>query len=134
MIFAIGYEGLGIERFLAILGESRIRTLLDCRHHAFSRNPDFSKSRLSSRLQRAGIRYQHLKELGIPSEIRKKGDAFQWYHANVVPTIDIKILDSYEQPVCFMCMESDIDRCHRKIILDTMRRKGIDGRDLYPSG
>jgi uncharacterized protein (DUF488 family) len=133
VIFTIGYEGLGISRFITILSENGIRTLLDCRHHAFSRNPDFSKTRLSLHLQQAGIEYKHLKELGIPSDIRKKGDALEWYLVNVAPTIDIRILGKYEQPICFMCMESDFNRCHRKIILDTMKRKGIDGRDLYPS-
>jgi uncharacterized protein (DUF488 family) len=132
VFFTIGYEALGIDRFVAILIENGVRTLLDCRHHAFSRNPDFSKTRLSSHLQRAGIGYQHLKDLGIPREIRKKGGALDWYIANVAPTIDAEILERYEQPICFMCMERDFNMCHRRIIRDTLKVKGIDGWDLYP--
>jgi uncharacterized protein (DUF488 family) len=132
VFFTIGYEGLGISRFISILSDNGVKTLLDCRHHALSRNPDFSKARLSSHLQGAGIGYQHLKKLGVPGEIRKRGDSLQWYVANVAPNINIDILDRYAHPVCFMCMEKDLNRCHRKMILDTLKREGIDGRDLYP--
>jgi uncharacterized protein (DUF488 family) len=44
--FTIGYEGLGISRFLKHLKENRVRTLLDVRHNPFSMNPDFSRSDL----------------------------------------------------------------------------------------
>jgi uncharacterized protein (DUF488 family) len=130
MIFTIGYEGLGIERFLEILRENRVRTLLDCRYDAISRNPDFSKSSLTSHLERIGIQYRHLKEYGIPREIRKSGNALYWYMENVKPKIDISLVELFEQPVCFMCMERNSASCHRKVILDTMREQGIDGREL----
>lgn len=132
MIFTIGYEGLGIDRFLEILNEARVRTLLDCRYNAMSMNPDFSKNRLSSHLKTRGIGYEHLREFGIPSEIRKAGKAIEWYIENVKPRIDLSVIDRFEQPVCFMCMEADVQRCHRKIILDAFREQGVNGRDLYP--
>jgi uncharacterized protein (DUF488 family) len=130
MIFTIGYEGLGIERFIAVLKDSCVKTLLDSRHNAISRNPEFSKHRLASRLAKENIRYVHLKEYGIPTEIRKAGNAIDWYIKNVGPTISASFISKYDQPVCFMCMERDINACHRKIILDTMRLHGIEGKDL----
>jgi uncharacterized protein (DUF488 family) len=132
VIFAIGYEGLGIARFVKVLKDHEIRTLLDCRYNAYSRNPDFSKTRLASHLDGAGIKYEHLRQYGIPSGIRNSGNAIEWYIANVKPNIRGSLLGSYDQPVCFMCMERDINSCHRKVILEAMREQGIEGMDLYP--
>jgi hypothetical protein len=61
-------------------------------------------------LQAKGIIYVHLGEYGIPSEIRKSEKAMEWFVDNVRPKIQKSIFDGLEQPVCFMCMESDIDR------------------------
>lgn len=131
MFFTIGYEGLGIRRFLQILQENGVRTLLDARHNPFSMNPDFRKSKLISHLEQSGIRYEHLKDYGIPGEIRKAGQPLEWYAENVRPRISASTIEPFEQPVCFMCMEKDINHCHRKIILDTLREQGLEGRDLY---
>ena len=132
MIFTIGYEGLGINRFLEILKDNGIRTLLDCRYNASSMNPDFSKKRLVSFLRAEGIGYEHLKEYGIPREIRNTESAIDWYVKYIRPTIHASVLDRFEQPVCFMCMERDSENCHRRIILDVLRAQGLDGRELYP--
>lgn len=130
--FTIGYEGLGISRFLEHLKENRVRTLLDVRHNPFSMNPDFSRKRLETYLQELGIRYQHLKEYGIPTEIRKAGNAMQWYEQNVRSKIQASILEPFEKSVCFMCMEKDINNCHRKVILETLLTQGVKGKDLAP--
>jgi uncharacterized protein (DUF488 family) len=131
--FTIGYEGLGIKRFLEILQQNGIRTVLDARHNPFSMNPDFRKSKLASHLEKKGIKYEHLKDYGIPDEVRKAGRPLEWYAENVKPKISASIIiEPFEQPVCFMCMEQDLSHCHRKVILDTLRQQGLDGRDLYP--
>ena len=132
MIFTIGYEGLGINRFVQILKENGVRTLLDCRFNAVSRNSDFSKIKLALRLEREGIRYEHLKEYGVPGEIRRAGNAIEWYIENIKPMIQASLVNRFEQPVCFMCMERSIDDCHRRIILGAMQEQGMEGLDLYP--
>jgi len=48
IFFTIGYEGLDIKRFLEILRENGVKTLLDSRHNPFSMNP-----RLGMRYARA---------------------------------------------------------------------------------
>lgn len=134
MIYTIGYEGLGINRFIQILNENGVRTLLDCRFNAVSMNSDFSKSKLALRLESEGISYKHLKEYGVPGEIRRAGNAIEWYIENIKPTIQASIVNRFEQPVCFMCMERSVDDCHRRIILIAMQEQGMEGRDLYPKG
>jgi uncharacterized protein (DUF488 family) len=96
-------------------------------------NPDFRQAILKSHLQQNGIDYVHMKELGIPGEVRKAGNPIQWYIENVRPGIYASILGSLKRPVCFMCMEGDIESCHRKVILDTLRDQGLNGSDLYPA-
>lgn len=87
-----------------------------------------------SHLERHGIKYAHLKEYGIPSEIRKTGRPIEWYIENVKPKIRTSMLEPFEHPVCFMCMEKDFESCHRKVIFDALRDQGLLGRDLYPQG
>jgi len=130
--YTIGYEGLGINRFMEILKDNGIKTLADSRYNPFSRNPDFRQKKLISHLEQNGIIYVHLRDYGIPSEIRKAGNPFEWYVESVKPEIKPSILDGLEQPVCFMCMEGQIDRCHRKVILESLLQQGLQGKDLYP--
>lgn len=130
--FTIGYEGLGIARFLGLLEENGVRTLLDVRHNPFSRNPDFARIKLANHLQELGIKYHHLKEYGTPGEVRKAGDAMAWYDLNVRPKIRPSILEPFEKPVCFMCKEMDINSCHRKVILETLLAQALAGKDLVP--
>ncbi|HEX7031964.1 MAG TPA: DUF488 domain-containing protein [Nitrososphaera sp.] len=130
--FTIGYEGLGIERFLEILRENGVKTLVDVRHNPFSMNKAFIKKFLVEHLQEIGIKYEHLKDYGIPSKIRKQGGAMKWYVENVKPNISASILEQFENPVCFMCMENDLKDCHRRIILETLIEQGMEGKDLAP--
>jgi uncharacterized protein (DUF488 family) len=130
--FTIGYEGLGIKRFLAILQQNSIRTLVDVRNNPYSRNKDFMKKFLVGHLVQNGIKYEHLKDWGIPSGIRKEGNAMQWYRENVKPNISKNVLDTLEGPVCFMCMENGLAHCHRQVILETLQKQGLNGADLAP--
>ena len=107
-------------------------TLADVRYNPFSRNPDFRQRSLMARMEKADVTYIHLKGLGIPSDIRKTGDAIGWYRKNVGPSIARSIFDSLERPVCFMCMERDLNCCHRKVILDSLSDQGMIGKELYP--
>lgn len=126
---------MGIKRFIEILQVNRVRTLLDARFNPYSRNPDFRKNKLTQHLNDNGLKYVHLKDYGIPSEIRKAGEPLEWYAKNVVPKIQPSIIEQFEQPVCFMCMENDLNHCHRKVILETLNGRGLKGRDLtgYPT-
>ena len=105
--YTIGYEGLGIKRFIQILKENKIQTLVDVRYNPFSMNLDFRKKKLTEHLEQNGMAYFHLKEYGIPSEIRKTGNPIKWYVQNVRPMINPSVLVSLKPPVCFMCMEND---------------------------
>jgi uncharacterized protein (DUF488 family) len=55
----------------------------------------------------------------------------KWYIENVKSKISASVIEPFKQPVCFMCMEKDIDNCHRKVILITLRQQGLNGKDLF---
>ena len=68
--YTIGYEGWGLDDFVAHLREQRVEVLIDIREKPASRKPGFSKTPLREALEEAGIEYVHVKALGSPSTIR----------------------------------------------------------------
>jgi len=64
-VFTIGYEGLGIDVFKALLAERGIETVVDIREVPWSRKPGFSKQPLESALRLAGIGCVHMVALGL---------------------------------------------------------------------
>ena len=70
-IVTIGYEGRNLDQFLSILVEYNVGKLIDVRKNAFSRKSGFSKNQLRSALEKKGISYLHMPELGIESDQRQ---------------------------------------------------------------
>lgn len=71
-ICTIGYEGKTVDFFFYELIFDKVNTLLDVRSRAFSRKFGFSKGKLTNYLERLGIEYIHIPELGIPPSQRKE--------------------------------------------------------------
>ena len=71
-VFTIGYEGLQIAEFTALLAEHGVETVVDVRDLPLSRKPGFSKKSLASVLSLAGIGYIHLADLGCPRPVRDR--------------------------------------------------------------
>lgn len=69
--FTIGYEGKSFENYLNRLVKNNVRVLCDVRKNAISRKYGFSKKTLSETLEKIGIGYVHMPELGIVSEKRR---------------------------------------------------------------
>ena len=115
-LFTIGYEGLGIETFVARLREHGVETLVDVRELPLSRKAGFSKTALAQRLAEAGIGYDHQRALGSPRPMRHRlradGDLaafFERYrhHLNAQQTALDRLLDSAAARVVLMCYERD---------------------------
>lgn len=125
-VFTIGYAGHTPESFLETIQAKRITLLVDIRTTPISRKPGFSKSALAARLAKEGIRYEHLRILGSPAELRHKlhetGDYdtfFQSYreYLRSQPSGLGEIAELAEgQRMCLMCVESCPDECHRSIV------------------
>lgn len=129
MLATIGYEGARPDDFVSTLQLVNVQIVVDIRDRAQSRRPGFSKTSLRENLEKNGIKYLHLKELGDPKEGRdaaRSGDMnkFRRIYAAVLESQQAsyalaKIAElSKEMHVCLLCYERDHHECHRKIVAD----------------
>jgi uncharacterized protein (DUF488 family) len=130
-LFSIGYEGRNLGELVALLREHRVTVLLDVRLNAVSRKPGFSKQRLRTALEEAGIKYRHARALGNPKDNREPfhtGDTargarrFRALLASDEAGLELGHLAELlaSERVAVFCFERDHDRCHRQVILDAL--------------
>ena len=118
-ILLAGYEGDSIDSFLDKLIQNNVNVLVDVRANPFSMKFDFIGSRLEKYLNEAGIGYISIRELGIPSELRKNTDRAGllkgYYNSLEKSESHIKRLIklSKAKRICLMCFEKDAIECHR---------------------
>ena len=139
ILFTIGYEGISIDTYINKLLVKQIKALVDIRRNAYSNKFGFSKNEFKYCLEKSGINYIHIPELGIENEKREeikkaktildlplfgiisnknaKDDIFTDYKQNL-PTkqkyID-NLLDILNKNkfVAITCFEADAKCCHR---------------------
>ena len=127
-LYLTGYESASIEVFLAKLKKCGVTVLVDVRQYPLSRKAGFSKSSFKEHLEKAGIQYQHIGELGSPKpirdELKQEGNYitfFNKYRAYIkhkhFEVQQIADLAQYET-ICVMCFEKDCELCHRTIVAD----------------
>ena len=130
-LWSIGYEGRTPEGFLDLLRGAGVTLVCDVRRTPISRKRGFSKGSLRRALEEAGLRYEHLPELGIASERRK----------NLTPAAKKRLFDEYErvdlpklakplariaawvkegERVALLCFERDPADCHRSRVSDAL--------------
>jgi len=132
-VFSIGYASRDINDFLGILRQNNIELLIDVRNNAYSMRPSYMKERLKEALEKNGIGYMHMPELGIPSELRKKTDKegsaqlLKRYREELLTEEKIsKVADEAgNKRSALMCMEKDHRDCHRGVIADELGRRGF---------
>jgi len=81
-IWTIGHSTRTIHEFIDLLHHHQILNLVDVRHFPGSRRfPHFSKSAMQHSLSIAGIRYEHLIELGGRRPARPNSHNIAWRNA-----------------------------------------------------
>lgn len=126
-IFTIGYEGEDIDSFLNLLIENKIDILIDIRNNPFSMNFSFTQKKLREYLEKSGIKYMHIPELGIKSELRKHllseqdyQNLFRHYEETTIQEQKDKIAEIIElsktHRIALMCFERNKDMCHRGVL------------------
>lgn len=136
VVYTIGYEGYTLEKFIKKLKDSNIQQLIDVREIALSRKNGFSKSALRTELNKNGIRYEHLNELGSPKEVRHQlykdldyAKFFMEYKKHIKDEDIMKNISIIEglakrKKSVIMCFEKDYNICHRSIIAEELKRRG----------
>ncbi len=129
-LFTLGYEGLTIDSYINKLILNNIALVIDVRKNPLSMKYGFSKTKMKSYLENAGIEYVHIPQLGIVSELRKNlkteidyTELFEIYKKEILPqniefikTV-IELLNKYNR-VALTCFESDHTSCHRHKITE----------------
>ncbi|MFI2634369.1 DUF488 family protein [Streptomyces collinus] len=133
-LWSAGYEGRDIDSFVASLLDNRIDVVADVRLTPISRKKGFSKTRLGEALAEAGIEYTHLRGLGNPKDNRAPfwdgrldvGRArFRGVLRSEEAQTDLERLAEHarQSRVAVLCFEKDESRCHRQVVLDTVRKR-----------
>jgi uncharacterized protein (DUF488 family) len=133
---SIGYEGKSIDEYLNQLIQAQIQVLVDVRYMPLSRKYGFSKLKLADYVQKLGMQYLHLPELGIPGQYRKNLQTqadydllFSQYYQKVLTetqAIQQEIIQQIEthQRIALTCFEQNICQCHRKPLAESVAEIG----------
>ncbi|MBO9703057.1 MAG: DUF488 domain-containing protein [Sporocytophaga sp.] len=137
IIYTIGHSNHSLEEFIGILKSFDIKVLADVRRFPGSRKfPYFNKENLKISLDKNGINYVHMEDLGGRRKMRKDSKNNRWRnesfrgYADYMETEDFKIavteLEFFglKQPTAYMCSESVWWSCHRSLISDYLKAKG----------
>jgi uncharacterized protein (DUF488 family) len=123
-LWTIGHSNRSIGKFLTLLGEHRIETLVDVRSFPTSKIEHFKREEMERWLPEHGIEYFWLgKELGGYRrggyEAHMKTELFR---GGVEKLLEV----AKERRVCIMCLEKNPKYCHRRFLTAYMERKGVE--------
>ena len=143
-LFTIDYEGLNVEKYINKLFKKNIKIVVDIRKNAYSNKFGFTKKEFQYCLEKSGIKYIHISELGIESEKRQKlkvgsckensplfgidknlQQLFEDYKNNLSSKqkyID-QLLEILKQDklVAITCFEADYKCCHRGVLSEYLQ-------------
>jgi uncharacterized protein (DUF488 family) len=139
-IWTIGHSTRKIDIFISLLVENGIKLVADVRMFPGStRYPQFNKEALTNSLSEQGIRYEHFPELGGRRKARPdskntawRNEAFRGY-ADYMETEEFRkgldrLVDLAREvgPTAIMCAEAVWWRCHRALISDFLKARGVE--------
>lgn len=139
-IWTIGHSTREIGVFLSLLNENGIKTLADVRMYPGSkRYPHFGREALANSLSDTGIRYEHFPELGGRRKAKPDSKNTAWRsemfrgYADYMETEEFqkgiaRLGDLAEKsgPTAIMCAEAVWWRCHRSLISDYLKARGVE--------
>ena len=138
-IWTIGHSTRPIEEFLSLLAESRIEVIVDVRSFPGSRKyPHYGREALAATLASNAIGYHWLPALGGRRKASPDSPNIAWRNASFRAYADYMSTTEFEQgvvqlletaseaPTAIMCSEAVWWRCHRSMIADALRVRGIE--------
>ena len=146
-VWTVGHSTRPIEELIEALRSFEIKVLADVRSYPGSqRYPQFNKENLKASLTEAAIDYQHFPELGGRRRVRPdslnvawRNESFRGY-ADYMDTEDFRggitrLLDVARAcRTAIMCAEAVWWRCHRSLISDYLKAKGIEVNHIMGAG
>lgn len=139
-IWTIGHSTRSIEEFVAMVETHGVKLIVDVRILPGSkRYPHFNKENLSASLGERGIHYEHFPELGGRRRPRSDSRNTAWRNAAFRGYADHMETQEFRAGIhrllesagvvgatAMMCAEAVWWRCHRALISDYLRARGID--------
>jgi uncharacterized protein (DUF488 family) len=139
-IWTIGHSTRTIDEFISLLQANQIRSLADVRTLPGSRRyPQFNKETLADSLSKVGIRYEHFPELGGRRKPRDDSRNLAWRNASFRGYADYMETEEFQKgvkrlldfaadagPTAIMCAEAVWWRCHRSLISDYLKARGVE--------
>ncbi|HEV3099747.1 MAG TPA: DUF488 domain-containing protein [Candidatus Udaeobacter sp.] len=139
-IWTIGHSTRSIDTFISLLKANGITVLADVRTWPGSkRYPQFNKEKLSHSLGKAGIRYEHFPELGGRRKAKPDSKNTAWRNESFRGYADYMETEEFNKgvkrlldlsaaagPTAIMCAEAVWWRCHRSLISDYLKARGIE--------
>jgi len=146
-IWTIGHSTRSINQFIEALESFKIEILADVRSFPGSRRyPQFNRERLKGSLAEAAIGYEHLPELGGRRRARPDSDNLAWrnesfrgyadymetagFHEGLARLLNL----AHERRTAIMCAEALWWRCHRGLISDYLKAKGVEVTHIMATG
>jgi uncharacterized protein (DUF488 family) len=139
-ILTIGHSTRNIDDFISLLVENGIKLLADVRSSPGSkRYPQFNREALAESLNANAIRYEHFSELGGRRKPKKDSRNTAWRNASFRGYADYMETEQFHKgverllalareagPAAVMCAEAVWWRCHRALISDYLKARGIE--------
>ena len=138
-IWTIGHSTREIEEFITALEANGIKLVADVRSLPGSkRYPQFNKEALAQSLGERGIRYEHFPELGGRRKPRPDSHNMAWRNASFRGYADYMETEDFHKGIerlldfankvgrtAIICAEAVWWRCHRALISDYLKVRGI---------
>ena len=139
-IWTIGHSTRNIDDFISLLEANGIKLLADVRSLPGSkRYPQFNKETLAQSLNASGICYEHFPELGGRRKPNADSRNTAWRNASFRGYADYMETEEFRKgverflalareagPAAIMCAEAVWWRCHRSLISDYLKARGIE--------
>jgi len=139
-IWTIGHSTRPIDDFISLLERNGIKILADVRTLPGSkRHPQFNKEALAESLSARGMRYEHFPELGGRRKPKPDSRNTAWRNASFRGYADhmeteefrkgverLLVLAGETGPAAIMCAEAVWWRCHRSLVSDCLKSRGIE--------
>ncbi len=123
ILYTIGYAGVAQDALFHTLLAHDVQTLLDIRERPQSRKPGFSKTALGLAAASYGLRYDHIRALGTPRDIRYRRkidhdeaafrEDFLVYLGTQDEAMQALVARAQRERCCLLCYEADAPECHR---------------------
>ena len=137
-IWTIGHSTRPLAEFLELLAANRIEVLTDVRRFPGSRKyPHFHPDSLATSLPVAGVEYALLPELGGRRRPRPDSPNTAWRNESFRGYADYMETEGFGDGIgrllelaqrrrtAIMCAEATWWRCHRALIADVLKAKGV---------